>query len=126
MSIKPENPYQRLKRIFHEPSRLAILSLLCSTANGVSFNELKKECQLTDGNLSRHLKTLEDARIIRVEKRFMGNRPRTTIFLTDEGRQSFVEYLNALEEVLRKAETSLTARKKRKILRVPGINPVKA
>ncbi len=126
MSTKSENPYQGLKRIFHEPSRLAILSLLCSTANGVSFNELKEECQLTDGNLSRHLKTLEDSRVIRIEKKFIENRPRTTIFLTDGGRESFIEYLNALEEVLKKAETSLRTRKKRKILRVPGINPLKA
>ena len=103
MSNKPDNPYSGLKRIFHEPNRLAILSALSRAANGLTFRELKEDCDLTDGNLSRHLKALEEAAVIRIEKKFVGSRPRTTVLLTDKGRENFVEYLQALEEVLIKA-----------------------
>jgi len=105
--MKSENPYASLERIFHEPNRLAIMSALCNTAHGLTFNELKETCQLTDGNLNRHLKTLEDAKAIRIEKTFERSRPKTTIYLSDSGRDHFLEYLKALEEVLRKAAVAL-------------------
>ena len=56
-----DNPYEALERIFHEPSRLAIMSELCAVHQGLAFNELKERCGLTDGNLSRHLAALEKA-----------------------------------------------------------------
>ena len=62
MKIDTDNPYNELTRVFHEPSRLAIMSALCAAASGLSFNELKAACDLTDGNQSRHLKTLGDSR----------------------------------------------------------------
>lgn len=103
MSSIYDNPYSALKTIFHEPNRLAIMSALCSSVDGLTFKELKESCELTDGNLSRHLKALEEARVILIEKKFIGSRPRTTVVLTDLGRESFVDYLKALEEVLKKA-----------------------
>lgn len=105
---KRENPYAELKQIFHEPNRLAIMSALCNADDGLTFGELKEECDLTDGNLSRHLKALELAKAVRIKKSFMGSRPQTTIFLSDRGRDRFIEYLQALEEVLNKAAESLT------------------
>jgi len=105
---KRENPYAELKQIFHEPNRLAIISALCNADDGLTFVELKDECNLTDGNLSRHLKALELAKAIRIKKSFAGSRPQTTIFLSDRGRDRFIEYLQALEEVLNKAAESLT------------------
>ena len=107
MSTKYENPYVAIKGIFHEPNRLAILSSLCQYSEGRTFNELKDECGLTDGNLSRHLKALEDAKVVRIRKSFVNSKPQTTVFLTDRGREKFVEYLQALEEVLVKAAGSL-------------------
>ena len=107
MTTKHESPYQNLKGIFHEPNRLAILSELCSATDGMTFQELKDECSLTDGNLSRHLKALEDAKVVRIKKSFSQNRPQTTIFLTDKGRDRFMEYLQALEEVLARAAESV-------------------
>lgn len=105
---KRENPYAELKQIFHEPNRLAIMSALCNADDGLTFGELKEECNLTDGNLSRHLKALEQARAVRIKKSFTGSRPQTTIYLSDRGRDRFIEYLQALEEVLNKAAESLT------------------
>jgi DNA-binding MarR family transcriptional regulator len=107
MTSKRESPFQTLKGVFHEPNRLAILSELCGSANGMTFQELKEECNLTDGNLSRHLRALDDARVIRIRKTFIKNRPQTTIFLTDKGRDRFMEYLQALEEVLARAAESV-------------------
>ena len=104
---KRENPYAELKQIFHEPNRLAIMSALCNADDGLTFGELKDECNLTDGNLSRHLKALEQARAVRIKKSFAGSRPQTTIYLSDRGRDRFIEYLQALEEVLNKAAESL-------------------
>ena len=103
MKIDTDNPYNELKRVFHEPSRLAIMSALCAAASGLSFNELKAACDLTDGNQSRHLKTLESAGMVTIKKGFIGVKPRTTVFLSDQGRESFLEYLSALEIVLQRA-----------------------
>ncbi|NOX37995.1 MAG: helix-turn-helix domain-containing protein [Calditrichaeota bacterium] len=107
MPNKSERPYNALNKIFHEPSRLAILSALIAVHDGMTFNELKRECELTDGNLSRHLRTLEEAEIIRIQKSFEGSKPRTRVFLTQKGRESFIEYLQALEEVLKKAAAAM-------------------
>ncbi|MDP7397872.1 MAG: transcriptional regulator [Lentisphaeria bacterium] len=103
MKIDTDNPYNELKRVFHEPSRLAIMSALCAAAGGLSFNELKAACDLTDGNQSRHLKTLESAGMVTIKKGFIGVKPRTTVFLSDQGRESFLDYLSALEIVLQRA-----------------------
>ncbi|MCB0262828.1 MAG: transcriptional regulator [Calditrichaeota bacterium] len=103
MPNKSENPYSALKGIFHEPNRLAIISALSSAPDGLTFKSLKDQCDLTDGNLSRHLKALEDANVVLIDKRFIGAKPQTKAMLTDEGRESFVEYLKVLEEVLKMA-----------------------
>ncbi len=107
MSTQSDRPYHALKTIFHEPNRLAIMSALSCAVDGLAFNELKQECGLTDGNLSRHLKALEEAHAIRIEKTFVGVKPRTTVFLSDDGRTRFLAYLNALEQVLQKVTASL-------------------
>ncbi len=100
MSDTRDNPYARLERIFHEPGRLTIMSNLLGAIDGLTFTELKTRCELTDGNLSRHLSALESAKAVRVEKSFAGNRPQTTISLSKQGREDFMAYLQALEAVL--------------------------
>lgn len=88
----------------HEPNRLALMSALAAAVDGLSFGELKDVCNLTDGNLNRHLKALEDDGIISQRKEVIkGGRPRTTITLTPVGRRRFVKYLENLEEVLQQA-----------------------
>ncbi len=105
-AAKP-NPYAELERVFHEPGRLAVMSALGGAPAGLVFTNLKEECRLTDGNLNRHLKVLQDAGAVRLEKEFVGLKPRTTVFLSDQGRESFLRYLEALEQVLRQAEKKL-------------------
>ena len=127
MATKHENPYAALKTLFHEPNRLAMMSALSQAIDGLTFNDLKRDCDLTDGNLSRHLKTLEEAEAIRIEKTFVDAKPRTTVFLSDAGRKSFIEYLQALEEVLQKAARSVAAvEKKSASRRLPWGKVVKA
>ena len=95
-----DNPYAHLERIFHEPGRLTIMTNLLGAPDGLTFTELKAACNLTDGNLSRHLKVLEEANAVTAKKRFVKNRPQTTVFLSKAGREDFMAYLQALETVL--------------------------
>jgi DNA-binding transcriptional ArsR family regulator len=100
MSNTHDNPYSRLERIFHEPGRLTIMSNLLGAIDGMTFTELKNACELTDGNLSRHLAALEQAKAVRIKKSFVGPRPQTTVCLSKQGRDDFMAYLQALEAVL--------------------------
>ncbi len=103
MSKQADTPYAELERVFHEPNRLAIMSSLCGATEGMTFRDIKTACDLTDGNLSRHLKALDKARAIRIKKAFVRSRPRTTVYVTARGRKSFIRYLQALEAVLQEA-----------------------
>lgn len=121
MTQPNENIFASLERLFHEPVRLGLMSLLSAESEGVSFNDMKKELQLTDGNLSRHLKTLEDAGAVRIEKTFVGAKPRTTVSVTPAGRRQFVDYLKTLEAVLQQAAESVGAEAKQSLSR-PALN----
>lgn len=102
-TVNEPNPYDALERLFHEPKRLALVSSLCAAPNGMTFGELKAECDLTDGNLSRHLKTLEESRVVKIRKAFVDSKPRTTVLLSAAGRERFIQYLDSLERVLSQA-----------------------
>lgn len=95
--------YDGLDRVFHEKARLGIASSLAVHADGLTFSELKALCALTDGNLSRHLQVLEEARYVAIEKGYDGKRPQTRCRLSEEGRARFADYLAVLERVLRQA-----------------------
>jgi DNA-binding transcriptional ArsR family regulator len=95
--------YEGLDRIFHEKARLGIVSSLAAHADGLTFSELKSLCGLTDGNLSRHLQVLDEAGYVGIEKGYEGKRPQTRCRLTENGRVRFADYLEALEQVLRRA-----------------------
>ncbi len=106
-------------RIFHEPNRLAIMSALCAAGDGLPFTELRDTCRLTDGNLNRHLKMLEDAGAVRLEKKFVASKPRTTVFVTRRGIDQFNDYLVALSDLLNKARRAMAA-ENRKTAFLPG------
>lgn len=95
--------YEGLDRLFHEKARLSILSSLAAHAEGLVFSDLKALCALTDGNLSRQITQLQEAGLVEVWKGHKGNRPRTLVRLSREGRKRFVEYLEVLESVLEDA-----------------------
>lgn len=126
MSTKQDNLYSGLKKIFHEPSRLAIMSVLSGTIEPVTFVQLKVECELTDGNLSSHLKMLVDAGVVQIEKSYVNSKPCTEISLTEDGRDSFIDYLKALEEVLKNAAEALSADNKNVSLPFSWLKPVGA
>jgi DNA-binding transcriptional ArsR family regulator len=112
-----DNPYPRLERIFHEPGRLTIMTNLLGAPDGLTFTELKTACNLTDGNLSRHLKVLEKAKAVTAKKRFVKNRPQTTVFLSKDGREDFMAYLQALETVLLDAAAKAATGQQKKVAR---------
>ena len=89
-----------LDRVVHEPARLGILSVL-STRRQLTFTELRDLLEMTDGNLSVHLRTLEEAGHVSVKKTFDQRKPRTTVKLTARGREALSRYLDALEGILR-------------------------
>ena len=89
----------KIDAIIHERVRLAIVSALAVAAE-LSFNELKTMLSLTDGNLSAHSRTLEDAGYIQIRKSFVGRRPLTTMRLTRKGRAAFRRYLDTLRKIV--------------------------
>lgn len=89
-----------LDRTIHEKARLGILTSLITHPEGLLFNDLKELCALTDGNLNRHLKVLEDAGLIEIWKGFKNNRPQTLVRITAAGRTRFAEYLAVLQSVV--------------------------
>lgn len=96
--------YEGLDRAIHEKARLGIMTCLLTHKEGLSFNDIKDLCALTDGNLSRHLKVLEDEKLVEVEKGYEGKKPKTLCRLTAMGRKRFLEYLEELEKVVKDAK----------------------
>ena len=105
---EPDRPgrfaYEGLDRVMHEKARLGILTSLVTHPEGLLFNDLKDLCSLTDGNLNRHLKTLQDAGMVEVWKRFQENYPQTLCRITSQGKKRFLDYLDVLEEVVSAAK----------------------
>ena len=93
--------YEGLDRVLHEKARLGIMTSLVTRGEGAVFNELKRLCALTDGNLSRHLDVLQEAGLVEAWRGSEGGRPQTLYRLTAEGRARFVSYLEELEQVVR-------------------------
>lgn len=100
-----EEALARLDDTLHVKARFGIMTLLLAWGEG-DFASLKRQLDLTDGNLGAHLRVLEDARLVAVKKRFEGRKPRTSYRVTPRGRRMFEEYLDALEEVVRAAPRS--------------------
>lgn len=107
MTTPPSTVFDALERIFHEPNRLAIMSALAAAAGGLAFTDLRERCRLTDGNLNRHLRVLEESGAIKIAKTFVQDKPRTTISLSAQGVQRFQQYLEALTRVLKQAQKNL-------------------
>jgi len=100
-SIRPDD----IDEVIHERVRLAIVSALAVSPE-LSFNELKEMLSLTDGNLSAHARTLEEAGYIVIEKSFRGRRPHTAMQLSPKGRRAFERYVETLRRIIdRESET---------------------
>ncbi len=90
-----------LNPVFDHRNRLGIMSILVVN-DWVEYNTLKELLDLTDGNLASHLKALEAADFILIEKKFVGKKPKTTYAASISGKKAFREHLDALESVLKK------------------------
>jgi len=82
---------------------MAIMSLLAATAE-LSFTELRDSLSMTDGNITSHIRTLQQAGYIAVTKSFQEKRPLTTCSLTPAGRKAFEDYINLLEQIVKQAK----------------------
>jgi DNA-binding transcriptional ArsR family regulator len=89
-----------LDRLIHERMRLAIVSAL-AVNESLTFNELKRLLDTTDGNLSVHARKLEDASYVECTKSFEGRVPRTAYRLSAEGRRALQRYLDHMEALIR-------------------------
>jgi len=89
----------RLDKVIHERARLGIMASLAAR-DGMTFGELKATLGMTDGNLSVHARVLEESGYLRIEKRFVGRKPRTSMLLTEKGREAFREYVGWLERIV--------------------------
>lgn len=108
MPTRPSSPegrfaYEGLDRVIHERARLGVLTCLMTNPQGLTFGDLKELCSLTDGNLSRHLRVIEKAKLVEIVKGHERNRPQTVCRITPYGRKRYLEYLATLEQVVQDA-----------------------
>lgn len=89
----------RFDRIIHERLRLGIVSAL-AVNDELSFTELKRLLNTTDGNLSVHTRKLEDAEYVRCEKTFEGRVPKSVYRITSQGRKALAKYLDHMEALI--------------------------
>ncbi|HEX3048108.1 MAG TPA: transcriptional regulator [Bacillota bacterium] len=89
-----------LNELFQTKARLGIMTTL-ATMEECDFSTLKSHLELTDGNLSAHLRVLEEAGYLAVEKKFVNRKPKTLYRLTEPGREAFLTYLRQLAAIIR-------------------------
>ena len=92
--------YQRLDDVIHARIRLAVMSIL-SGVESAEFTYLRDRTGATDGNLGAHLRKLEEAGYVEVEKRFEDRKPVSRYGLTGAGREAFGRYVDRLEAMIR-------------------------
>jgi DNA-binding MarR family transcriptional regulator len=90
---------ERIDEVVHGRLRLGIMAFL-STAETADFKTLKARLQASDGNLSVHLRKLEEAGYVAIQKSFVAKKPLTTVTLTEPGRSAFIEYLDAIARLV--------------------------
>ena len=91
-----------LNETIHQSTRLRIMTILVSQpdADRLAYGFIQKTLDLTVGNLTAHLRKLEDADYLVITKEFLNSRPRTWVQATPAGRRAFSEYLSNLEKAL--------------------------
>ncbi len=100
--MNPE-AFLQLDRLIHEKGRLAIMSMLAASPE-LSFTELRDTLNMTDGNLTTHIRTLQEAGYVSVTKSFQNNRPLTTCSVTSSGKKAFTNYINLLESIIQQTK----------------------
>ena len=100
--MKPE-AFLQLDRVIHEKGRLAIMSMLAASPE-LSFTEMRDALSMTDGNLTTHIRTLQEAGYVSVAKTFRNNRRHTSCSLTAAGKKAFTAYINQLEQIIQQTK----------------------
>jgi DNA-binding MarR family transcriptional regulator len=103
--MSEDNPFDHndIDDVIHGRLRLGVMAYLSAVSPAV-FGELRDKVGATDGNLSTHLKKLEEAGYVRQEKRFVGKKPQTRVHLTDKGRKAWILWIQRMEAIMRAAE----------------------
>ncbi|MCA8942845.1 MAG: transcriptional regulator [Planctomycetes bacterium] len=101
-----------LDRVLHEKARLGILTALLNQPDGCLFGDLKRLCDLTDGNLSRHLQVLQADELIEIWKASGPGRPQTLVRLSNAGRKAFLGYIEELSNVVADAQQAGVRRRR--------------
>ena len=96
--MNPE-PFLQLDGLIHEKGRFRIMSMLAASPQ-LSFTELRDTLTMTDGNLTTHIRALQESGYVSVTKSFQNNRPLTTCSLTAAGKKAFINYINLLESIV--------------------------
>jgi DNA-binding HxlR family transcriptional regulator len=96
----PDFDYQQLDDRIHSRIRLAIMSILVGVEQA-EFNFLKQQVKTTDGNLSIHLRKLEEAKYITVKKEFVERKSQSQYRITRKGRDAFAAYIAQLEKFIK-------------------------
>ena len=95
--------FPQLNRVIHEKGRLAIMSALAA-APELTFTELRDLLNMTDGNLTTHIRTLQQEGFVSVAKSYQNNRPLTSCALTAAGRKAFAQYIDLLDQIVRQSK----------------------
>jgi DNA-binding HxlR family transcriptional regulator len=93
----------KINKVFENKIRLGIMAALIVNKK-LDFNQLKKLMDVTDGNLSSNITVLEKSGFIEVTKTFINKKTNTSFEITEKGRKSFMEHLNALEDIIRETK----------------------
>lgn len=96
------HPVNDLLEVVHQRVRLGLLAVLHESGKA-EFTYLRDVLEVTDGNLARHLQVLEDASLVRTDKRVSGNRSRTWISITSAGKHAYEAEVEVLEAIVRQA-----------------------
>jgi DNA-binding MarR family transcriptional regulator len=100
--VNPKS-FLQIDRVIHEKGRLAIMSMLAASPE-LSFTELRDSLEMTDGNLTTHVRTLQEAGYVSIAKSYRDSRRLTTISLTAAGRRAFADYVSLLEQIVKQAK----------------------
>jgi DNA-binding MarR family transcriptional regulator len=95
-----KNPIENLNKIFDSRIRMGVMSILIVNEE-VSFNDLKRMLDVTDGNLASHMVNLEENGYVKVHKGFVGRKTNTTYSITRAGEKAFKDHIEALEAMIK-------------------------
>jgi DNA-binding MarR family transcriptional regulator len=95
-----KNPIENLNKIFDSRIRMGVMSILIVNEE-VSYNDLKKMLDVTDGNLASHMVNLEENGYVKVHKGFIGRKTNTTYSITRAGEKAFKDHIEALESMIK-------------------------